>query len=127
MEKPIPMSSCQHNTSNNTVYIMIIIIILLFSGAFDFLSNNQTIENSEYIKKEMSEIKQSINKYESENKKLTSKVLYYEKILLKIDSSISVNEKKIDNIKSSTNEKINSFKSYDARMWEKFFADRYAE
>jgi hypothetical protein len=45
--------------------------------------------------------------------------------LIKIDSNIATNNQKIDILKNNTNEKINSFKSYDARMWEKFFTDRY--
>ena len=91
------------------------------NGFFNTWSNN----DSEYLKKEFKNLKSEIQSYKDENKKLTEKLVEYEKILVKIDTNISRNNKKIDILKSSTNEKINSFKSYDAVMWEKFFADRY--
>jgi uncharacterized membrane protein len=101
----------------------IILVIVSFNSLMSFVSN----DDNKYLKKESSKIEKEIKQYELENKKLSEKVLGYEKLLLKIDSSISLNNKKIDKLKFNTNEKINSFKSYDASMWEKFFADRYKE
>lgn len=101
----------------------IILVIVSFNSLMSFVSN----DDNKYLKKEISKIEKEIKQYELENKKLSEKVLGYEKLLLKIDSSISLNNKKIDKLKFNTNEKINSFKSYDASMWEKFFADRYKE
>lgn len=103
--------------------ICLILVLVSINTIFEFVSN----EDSKYLKQEVVKIKTEIKQYEEQNKKLTDKIVKYEDLLVKIDSSISVNNKKIDNLKKSTNEKINSFKSYDARMWEKYFADRYAE
>ncbi len=101
--------------------LLVLVCLSLMNGFFNTWSNN----DSEYLKKEFQNLKSEIQSYKDENKKLTEKLVEYEKILVKIDTNISRNNKKIDILKSSTNEKINSFKSYDAVMWEKFFADRY--
>ena len=101
--------------------LLVLVCLSLMNGFFNTWSNN----DSEYLKKEFKSLKLEIQSYKDENKKLTKKLVEYEKILVKIDTNISKNNKKIDNLKIQTNEKINSFKSYDARMWEKFFADRY--
>ena len=101
--------------------LLVLVCLSLMNGFFNTWSNN----DSEYLKKEFKSLKLEIQSYKDENKKLTEKLVEYEKILVKIDTNISKNNKKIDNLKTQTNEKINSFKSYDARMWEKFFADRY--
>lgn len=103
--------------------ICLILVIVSLNAIFEFISN----EDAKYLKQEVVNIKKEIKQYEEQNKKLSDKIVQYEDFLVKIDSSISVNNKKIDNLKKSTNEKINSFKSYDARMWEKYFADRYAK
>ena len=86
---------------------------------------NQTFQNSDYLKNEVVKIQSDIKKYQSENKLILEKIKQYEKDIVKIDSNIAINNKNIDKLKSKTNEKINNFKSYDARMWEEFFADRY--
>lgn len=103
--------------------IYLILVLISINTIFEFVSN----EDSKYLKQEVVKIKTEIKQYEEQNKKLSEKIVQYEDLLVKIDSSISVNNKKIDNLKKSTNEKINSFKSYDARMWEKYFTDRYAK
>lgn len=103
--------------------ICLILVLISINTIFEFVSN----EDSKYLKQEVVKIKTEIKQYEEQNKKLSDKIVQYEDLLVKIDSSISVNDKKIDNLKINTNEKINSFKSYDVRMWEKYFADRYPE
>lgn len=101
--------------------LLVLVCLSLMNGFFNTWSNN----DSEYLKKEFQNLKSEIKSYKDDNKKLSEKLVEYEKILVKIDTNISINNKKIDILKSSTNEKINNFKSYDARMWEKFFTDRY--
>jgi peptidoglycan hydrolase CwlO-like protein len=113
----------EENTKFNVIYLgILVLILLLLTNGFFLISSN---EDGKYLKNEVKQIKSGIEKYQSENKKLSEKIVEYEKILVKIDSNISRNNKKIDILKNNTNEKINSFKSYDADMWEKFFTDRY--
>lgn len=125
-EKNIPMLNFNpenYKSQFNLIFLglFLLVCLSLMNGFFNTWSNN----DSEYLKKEFQNLKSEIQSYKDENKKLTEKLVEYEKILVKIDTNISRNNKKIDILKSSTNEKINSFKSYDAVMWEKFFADRY--
>lgn len=116
------------NTENqkpqfNLIFLALIVLICLslMNGLFNTWSN----DNTKYLKEEVKSIKSEIESYKKENEKLNQKLIEYEKILVEIDTNISINNKKIDILKNNYNEKINNFKSYDARMWEKFFTDRY--
>lgn len=126
MEKPTLMSIYkiykeELKQDASILAIGLILVIVTLNSLFSLVTN----QDSKYLKEEVVKIQNEIKQYEAENKKLTDKIVGYEKLLLKIDSSISNNNTKIDKLKISTNEKINSFKSYDALMWEKFFAERY--
>lgn len=114
------------NSFKKIVFILCIFAFLFMIAnilQLAFLRVNN--ESSKYLEKEVKNIKYEIDKYAKQNEKLQKDLIKYDYLLLKIDSNISINNKKIDKLKLNTNEKINSFKSYDARMWEKFFADRY--
>ena len=105
--------------------LLVFVIILIIGNIFQFMYINQTFQNSDYLKKEVIKIESDIKKYQLENKRILEKQKKYENDIKKIDSNISRNNKNIDILKNKYNEKINDFKSYDARMWEKFFTDRY--
>jgi preprotein translocase subunit SecF len=120
------MLNFEKDTKKNYLVLLIMFVIfLIIINLFQFNYSKFGFDNSKFIKNEVKEIKSDIEKYEKENKKLNEKLVEYQNILIKIDSNIATNNQKIDILKNNTNEKINSFKSYDARMWEKFFADRY--
>lgn len=107
------------------ILIFLFTIFLIICNIVQLMFVNQTFKNSDYLKNEVIKIQSDIKKYQSENKLILEKIKEYEKDIVKIDSNISINNKNIDKLKSKTNEKINNFKSYDARMWEEFFANRY--
>lgn len=107
------------------ILILLFTIFLIICNIVQLMFVNQTFQNSDYLKNEVVKIQSDIKKYESENKLILEKIKEYEKDIVKIDSNISRNNKNIDILKNKYNEKINNFKSYDARMWEEFFADRY--
>ena len=107
------------------ILILLFTIFLIICNIVQLMFVNQTFKNSDYLKNEVIKIQSDIKKYQSENKLILEKIKEYEKDIVKIDSNISINNKNIDKLKSKTNEKINNFKSYDARMWEDFFANRY--
>ena len=107
------------------ILILLFTIFLIICNIVQLMFVNQTFQNSDYLKNEVIKIQSDIKKYQSENKLILEKIKEYEKDIVKIDSNISINNKNIDKLKSKTNEKINNFKSYDARMWEEFFANRY--
>jgi hypothetical protein len=120
------MLNFEKDTKKNYLVLLIIFVIfLIIINLFQLNYSKFGFDNSKFIKNEVKEIKSDIEKYEKENKKLNEKLVEYQNILIKIDSNIATNNQKIDILKNNTNEKINSFKSYDARMWEKFFTDRY--
>jgi hypothetical protein len=125
-EKNTIMLNFEKDTKKNYIILLVIFVIfLIILNLFQFNYSKYGFDNSNFIKNEVKEIKSDIEKYEKENKKLNEKLVEYQNILIKIDSNIATNNQKIDILKNNTNEKINSFKSYDARMWEKFFTDRY--
>jgi peptidoglycan hydrolase CwlO-like protein len=107
------------------ILILLFTIFLIICNIVQLMFVNQTFQNSDYLKNEVVKIQSDIKKYQSENKLILEKIKEYEKDIVKIDSNISRNNKNIDILKNKYNEKINNFKSHDARMWEKFFADRY--
>jgi peptidoglycan hydrolase CwlO-like protein len=107
------------------VLILMFIIILLVTNTIQFLFLNQTHNNTDYLKKQVLKIESDIEKYQSENELIFKKIDGHENAIIKIDSSISKNNESIDELKSNSNEKINNFKHYNARMWEEFFANRY--
>lgn len=107
------------------ILILLFTIFLIICNIVQLMFINQTFKNSDYLKNEVVKIQSDIKKYQSENKLILEKIKEYEKDIVKIDSNISRNNKNIDILKNKYNEKINDFKSYDARMWEKFFTDRY--
>jgi peptidoglycan hydrolase CwlO-like protein len=120
------MLNFEKDTKKNYLVLLIIFVIfLIIINLFQLNYSKFGFDNSKFIKNEVKEIKSDIEKYEKENKKLNEKLVEYQNILIKIDSNIATNNQKIDILKNNTNEKINSFKSYDSRMWEKFFTDRY--
>jgi len=120
------MLNFEKDTKKSYIIIsLLFIILLIIINITQFAFTKSSFDNSKFIKNEVKEIKSDIEKYEKENKKLNEKLVEYQNILIKIDSNIATNNQKIDILKNNTNEKINSFKSYDARMWEKFFTDRY--
>lgn len=125
-EKPILMLNSEKDTKKNYLLILVVFVIfLILLNIVQFNYAKYSFDNSDFIKNEVKEIKSDIQKYSEENEKLSKKIAEYEKMLIKIDSNISRNNKNIDILKNKTNEKINSFKSYDAVMWERYFADRY--
>lgn len=126
MEKLILMLNFDKDTKKGyLVLILLFIIFLTLTNVIQFLFLNETFQNSDYLKKQVVKIESDIKKYQSDNKLLLEKIEKYEKHIIKIDSNISTNNKTIDKLKNKANEKINSFKHYDARMWEEFFSNRY--
>ena len=120
------MLNYEKDTKKNYLLILVVFVILLILlNIVQFNYTKFSFDNSGFIKSEVKEIKSDIQKYSEENEKLSKKIAEYEKMLIKIDSNISRNNQNIDILKNKTNEKINSFKSYDAVMWERYFADRY--
>lgn len=93
---------------------------------FSLFSKGEEEQKVDYIKKEITLLKDEIKAiYESE-KALDKKIDTFNTRIQRIHEAVNINNIKIENLKKYEKTQIDKFKSYDARMWEKYFAERYA-
>lgn len=109
------------------ILILLFNIVLVLCFVIQLIFTKTTFENSEYLKNEVIKIESEIQKNQIENKALLDKVIGFEKEIDKIDNDINNNKENLEKLKNRTNEKIDSFKHFNARMWEDFFTERYSE
>lgn len=109
------------------ILILLFNIVLVLCFVIQLIFTKTTFENSEYLKNEVIKIESEIQKNQIENKALLDKVIGFEKEIDKIDNDINNNKENLEKLKNKTNEKIDSFKHFNARMWEDFFTERYSE
>jgi septal ring factor EnvC (AmiA/AmiB activator) len=122
------MLTFEKDTKKNfLILILLFNIVIVLCFVLQLIFSKTTFENSEYLKKEVVKIENEIQKNQNENKALLDKVIGFEKEIDKIDNDIFKNKENLEILKNKTNEKIDSFKHFNARMWEDFFADRYSE
>jgi septal ring factor EnvC (AmiA/AmiB activator) len=107
-------------------------LLLIMSGLylcfmlFSLFSKGEEEQKVDYIKKEITLLKDEIKAiYESE-KALDKKIDTFNTRIQRIHEAVNINNIKIENLKKYEKTQIDKFKSYDARMWEKYFAERYA-
>lgn len=108
---------------NTLVYIFLAFIVLVAVVNLTFTVNSK--DSLDFLKSKSETLEKEISLIREENKKLESEVEQYKKVLVTIDSMIGVNNSKIDKIKIKGDEKINSFKSFSALEWERYFTERY--
>lgn len=122
------MSTFEKDTKKNfLILILLFNIVLALCFMVQLIFSNSTFENSEYLKKEIINIENEIKKNQTENKAILDKVIGFEKEIDKIDNDIFKNKEDLKKLKNKTNEKIDSFKHFNARMWEDFFTKRYSD
>lgn len=109
------------------ILILLFNIVLVLCFVIQLIFTKTTFENSEYLKNEVIKIENEIQKNQIENKALLDKVIGFEKEIDKIDNNINNNKENLEKLKNRTNEKIDSFKHFNVRMWEEFFTERYSE
>jgi len=116
------------NALSNKMTLLILMMSLVFCfQIFNLFSNGNEVQKVNYIKKEITNLKDEINAiYESE-KALDKKIDTFNTRIQRIHEAVTINNIKIENLKRYEKTQIDKFKSYDARMWEKYFADRYAK
>ena len=100
------------------IIIMILMFYILFNGS---VANS----NVDYLKEKIESIENNVDVIYKDNKKIDKKIDAFKISIEKIDKSIIINNTKIDKLKQYEKDKQNSFLSYDARMWERYFSDRY--
>lgn len=105
-----------------------IMICLVFSvQVFNLFKNENETQKVNYIKKEIMGLKQDVNKIYKHYDALGVKIDTFKAEVQNIHKSVNINNVKIENLKQYEKDKKNSFKSYTSRMWEQYFADRYAK
>ena len=101
----------------------VIFMFLLFYIMFNGYVSNRNVKD---LKNQISTIQENVDGIYKENEKIDKKIDGFKSVIIQIDKSITKNNTKIDNLKQYEKDTKDSFNSYDANMWERYFADRYS-
>jgi len=113
------------NLKKNGFYLFVgLVVFLVLASLFQISNLKRTIN---FYEKEQKKLQQKINDLEKDYQAQGVKIVDYENRILVLDSKIQDNNNKINDLYENAKNKKNSFRSYDARMWERYFTDRYSE
>jgi peptidoglycan hydrolase CwlO-like protein len=117
------------NTSvpDKTTLLLIMACLIFSIQVVSFFKSGAEAQKVNYIKKEITTLKNDVNQIYESGKVLDKKINKFNDEIENVHQAITINNTKIDNLKKDEKIKINQFKSYDARMWERYFADRYSK
>ncbi len=104
-----------------TVAICFLFAIEVYNLYFTDTQEKKIDKLNGEIKKLNQEVSNIYRSYDSVGFKIDG----FKKEIKDIEILIESNNRKIDNLKKYEQDQKNSFKSYDARMWEQYFTDRY--
>ena len=121
------MENLKNVLSNKLNLIMILVASIFCFQVFNLFSNGSETQKVNYIKSEISKLKDDVNNiYKSENE-MGQKIDTFNIRIQRIHEVVTINNTKIENLKKDEKAKLDDFKSYDARKWEQYFANRYAK
>lgn len=121
------MENIKNALSYKMTLLMIMICLVFCFQVFNLFSNQNESLKVNYIKKEINSLKDDVNNIYNSEKALDKKIDTFNYEIKNIHQAVTVNNTKIDNLKKYEKVQINKFKSYDARMWEQYFTDRYSK
>ncbi len=121
------MENLKNALSNKMTLLMIMICLVFCFQVFNLFSNSNEVQKVNYIKKEIKGLKDEINDIYKSEKALDKKIDTFNSRIKNIHEAVTINNTKIDNLKKYEKVQIDKFKSYNARMFEQFFTDRYAK
>lgn len=101
------------------VIFMLLLFYIMFNG---YVGNNNVKE----LKNQINTIQENVDGIYKENEKIDKKIDGFKSVIIQIDKDITKNNTKIDNLKQYEKDTKDSFNTYDANMWERYFADRYS-
>lgn len=101
----------------------VIFMLLLFYIMFNGLVSNHNVKE---LKNQINAIQENIDGIYEKNEKIDKKIDGFKSEIKQIDKDITINNTKIDNLKKYEKDTKDSFRTYDADMWERYFTDRYA-
>lgn len=102
----------------------VIFMLLLFYIMFNGLVSNHNVRD---LKNQINTIQENVDGIYKENEKIDKKIDGFKSVITQIDKDITINNTKIDNLKKYEKDTKDSFRTYDTDMWERYFADRYAD
>jgi peptidoglycan hydrolase CwlO-like protein len=110
------------------ITLLIILLCLVFCfQVFNLFNSSNQMQKVNYIKKEINGLKDDVENIYKSEKALGRKIDTFNVKINNLHKSIKINNTKIDNLKKYEKAQIDKFKSYDARMWERYFTDRYSK
>lgn len=116
------------NYLSGKLTLLIIIVCLMFSvQVYNLFYNGGEVQKVDYIKKEISNLKKDVEAIYKSEKELGKKIDTFNIRIKSIHEEVKLNNAKIDKLKENGKIQIDNFKSYDARMWERYFTDRYTK
>jgi seryl-tRNA synthetase len=113
--------------SNKINLVLILAGFVLVFQLFSLLSNGREALKVNYIKQEISNLKDDVKEIYKSEKALDKKIDTFNIQIKNIHEAVNTNNTKIENLKRDEKIQIDKFKSYDANMWERYFTDRYSK
>jgi seryl-tRNA synthetase len=121
------MENLKNVLSNKINLVLILTGLVLFFQLFSLLSNGREALKVNYIKEEISKLKDDVEEIYKSEKALDKKIDTFNLQIKNIHEAVIINNTKIENLKRDEKIQIDKFKSYDANMWERYFTDRYSK
>lgn len=119
------MENLKNVLSNKLNLIVILIALIFVFQIFSLFSNGKEAQKINYIKSEISDLKEQVKVVYGSYYKLDKKIDTFNVRINQIHEVVKINNIKIDKLKKDEKIQIDKFKSYDARMYERYFTDRY--
>jgi len=121
------MENLKNVLSNKINLLLILAGLVLVFQLFSLLSNGREALKVNYIKEEISKIKEDVEEIYKSEKALDKKIDTFNLQIKNIHEAVIINNTKIEKLKRDEKIQIDKFKSYNARMWERYFTDRYSK
>ena len=121
------MEDLKNILSNRINLLLIIAGLLLVFQLFNLVGNGREALKVNYIKEEISNLKDEVEEIHKSEKALDKKIDTFNSEIKNVHEAVNINNTKIENLKRDEKIQIDKFKSYDADMWERYFTDRYSK
>jgi peptidoglycan hydrolase CwlO-like protein len=121
------MEDLKNILSNRINVLLIIAGLLLVFQLFSVVGNGREALKVNYIKEEISNLKDEVEEIHKSEKALDKKIDTFNLEIKNVHNAVNINNTKIENLKRDEKIQIDKFKSYDADMWERYFTDRYSK
>jgi hypothetical protein len=123
----VNMENLKNVLSNKINLVLILAGLVLFFQLFILLGNGREALKVNYIKEEISKLKVDVEEIYKYEKALDKKIDTFNLQIKNIHEAVIINNTKIEKLKRDEKIQIDKFKSYNARMWERYFTDRYSK